>query len=85
MILGLALLTPLALIGAIFDLVHDVMVKTNLFLGAGVARRRPARSLRPPRRALAERPRPSLVFLIPALSLAGLPPLSGFWAKLLLV
>ena len=39
MILGLALLTPLALVGAVFYLVHHIVVKANLFLIAGVANR----------------------------------------------
>ncbi|MEO0391858.1 MAG: proton-conducting transporter membrane subunit, partial [Pseudomonadota bacterium] len=37
MVLGLALLTPLALVGAVFYLVHHIVVKANLFLIAGVA------------------------------------------------
>ena len=39
MILGLAVATPLALVGAVFYLFQDVVVKANLFLGAGAARR----------------------------------------------
>ncbi len=39
MILGLALFTPLALVGAVFYLVHHIIVKANLFLIAGVAQR----------------------------------------------
>ncbi|MEO1331232.1 MAG: proton-conducting transporter membrane subunit, partial [Pseudomonadota bacterium] len=39
MVLGLALLTPLAMVGAIFYLIHHIIVKANLFLVAGVARR----------------------------------------------
>ncbi|MCG8370646.1 MAG: Na+/H+ antiporter subunit D, partial [Proteobacteria bacterium] len=39
MILGLALLTPLALVGAVFYLIHHIIVKANLFLVSGVARR----------------------------------------------
>ena len=37
MILGLALFTPLALVGAVFYLIHHIVVKANLFL---IARRR---------------------------------------------
>jgi multicomponent Na+:H+ antiporter subunit D len=39
MILGLALFTPLAIVGAVFYLVHHIIVKANLFLVAGVAKR----------------------------------------------
>jgi multicomponent Na+:H+ antiporter subunit D len=36
MVLGLALMTPLALAGAIFYLGHHIIVKTNLFLVGGI-------------------------------------------------
>ena len=86
MIFGLALFTPLALAGAIFYVVHHIIVKTNLFLVAGVVRYLQGTS------ALAEtgglfRKKPVLaaLFAVPALSLAGIPPLSGFFAKLAIV
>ncbi len=39
MILGLALFTPLALVGAVFYLIHHIIVKANLFLIGGVINR----------------------------------------------
>ncbi|MCA1802035.1 MAG: Na+/H+ antiporter subunit D [Rhodothermaceae bacterium] len=39
MIMGLALYTPLALIGSVFYIVHHIIVKTNLFLVGGLARK----------------------------------------------
>ena len=39
MILGLALMTPLALAATIFYLVHHIIVKTNLFLISGIIRK----------------------------------------------
>ena len=85
MILGLALATPLAVVGAVFYLFQDVVVKANLFLGAGAARRLTGSELFGQTGGLwRHRPWFSLLFLIPALSLAGVPPFSGFWAKLLL-
>jgi multicomponent Na+:H+ antiporter subunit D len=86
MILGLALYTPLAIVGAVFYLVHHIIVKANLFLVAGVAERI-AGSTDLDRIGGLYRYAPFLgfLFLIPAFSLAGFPPLSGFWAKYVLV
>jgi multicomponent Na+:H+ antiporter subunit D len=86
MVMGLALGTPLGLAGAIFYVLHHIIVKANLFLVSGVARRLGGSF------ELAElggfyrrSPLFGVLFLIPAFSLAGFPPLSGFWAKLMLV
>lgn len=85
MILGLAVATPLAIVGAVFYLAQDVVVKANLFLGAGMARRLTGSELFERSGGIwRQRPWASLLFLIPALSLAGMPPFAGFWAKLLL-
>lgn len=86
MILGLALFTPIAIVGAVFYLVHHIIVKANLFLVAGVAERI-AGSTDLDRIGGLYRYAPflGLLFLIPAFSLAGFPPLSGFWAKYVLI
>jgi multicomponent Na+:H+ antiporter subunit D len=86
MIMGLALFTPLALAGAIFYIIHDIIVKTNLFLISGMVRYlQGTYQLKYLGGLYATHPGLAALFLIPALSLAGLPPLSGFWAKLALV
>ncbi|MEQ8968381.1 MAG: Na+/H+ antiporter subunit D [Azospirillaceae bacterium] len=86
MILGLALYTPLALVGAIFYVLHHIVVKANLFLIGGIAARLTgSEDLSRIGGLWASRPWLGVLFLIPALSLAGIPPLSGFWAKLLIV
>lgn len=86
MILGLALYTPLALASSVFYIVHHIIVKTNLFLISGIAHRiGGAYELKLLGGLHAARPALGVLFLIPALSLAGLPPLSGFFAKLGLV
>ncbi|MCP5488255.1 MAG: Na+/H+ antiporter subunit D [Verrucomicrobia bacterium] len=86
MILGLGLFTPLALAGSIFYLMHHIIVKTNLFLIAGIVHYRfGTGELKSLGGLYKTAPWLSLLFLIPALSLAGIPPLSGFFAKLLLV
>lgn len=83
MVLGLALLTPVGLAAAVFYILHHILVKTNLFLVGGIARRMcHSEQLKKMGGLYARSPLLSLLFLIPAMSLAGLPPLSGFWAKL---
>jgi len=86
MLLGLALWTPLALTGAVFYLVHHMIVKANLFLVSGLSRDITG-TLDLNRMGGLYRAYPLLatLFFIPAFSLAGFPPLSGFWAKLLLI
>ncbi len=86
MILGLALYTPLAIIGAVFYLVHHIIVKANLFLVSGVSKRITGSfDLNAIGGLYKSSPLLAVLFLIPAFSLAGFPPLSGFWAKYLLV
>jgi multicomponent Na+:H+ antiporter subunit D len=86
MILGLGLFTPEALAGSIFYIVHHIVVKTNLFLVSGAVHRlRGTFQLESLGGLYRHAPALSVLFLIPALSLAGIPPLSGFFAKLALV
>lgn len=86
MVLGLALYTPLALVGAVFYLVHHIIVKANLFLVSGIANRLTGSfSLTAIGGLYKSSPLLAVLFLVPAFSLAGFPPLSGFWAKFLLV
>lgn len=86
MVMGLALFSPLALAGAIFFIVHNMLVKTSLFLVSGIARYYGG-SYRLDNLGGLYRWAPflSLLFLLAALSLAGIPPLSGFWGKLMLI
>ncbi len=86
MILGLALGTPAALAGGLFYMAHNIVAKTNLFLAGGVASRLcGGEGLARMGGLWAARPGLSLVFLISALAMAGIPPLTGFWAKFFLV
>lgn len=83
MVLAVALQTPLALAAAIFYLLHHILVKTNLFLVGGLIAEAGGSERLSRLGGLVERwPLLALVFAVPALSLAGLPPLSGFFAKL---
>ncbi len=86
MVLGLALMTPLALMGAVFYLVHHIIVKANLFLIAGIAKRLTGGTdVYKIGGLYKSAPFLAVLFLIPAFSLAGFPPLSGFWAKYIIV
>lgn len=86
MVMGLGLGSPLALAGAVFFLVHQIIVKTNLFLVSGIVhRRRGTFELSRLGGFARESPLTAALFLITAFSLAGIPPLSGFWGKLVLV
>jgi multicomponent Na+:H+ antiporter subunit D len=86
MILGLAIYTPLAIAGGVFYIMHHIIVKGNLFLVAGVIHRlRGTYDVRRTGALVNVYPLLAVLFLIPALSLAGIPPLSGFWAKFFVV
>ena len=86
MMMGLGLLTPLGLAGSVFYLVHNIVVKTNLFLVGGIVRRLGGSyALENLGGLYRSHPGLALLFLIPAFSIAGIPPLSGFWGKMVLV
>jgi multicomponent Na+:H+ antiporter subunit D len=82
MVLGIGLMTRAAIAGAIFYLVHHVLVKAALFFVADeLERRSGTRDLRS-MRAGAAGPAIAVAFVVAGFSLAGLPPFSGFFAKL---
>ena len=86
MALALALFSPLALAGGIFYLVHHIVVKGNLFLVTGLVEEHRGTSRLDHLSGIARSfPFLALLFAIPALSLAGFPPLSGFFAKVSLL
>lgn len=86
MVLGLALFTPLAIAGAVFYVFHHIVVKANLFLVSGVTHRLAGSfDLKKLGGFYARIPLLALLFFIPAMSLGGVPPFSGFFAKLALV
>ena len=86
MVLGLAMYTPLALAGAIVYLVHHIIVKANLFLVSGLIRQAGgAFDLKRIGGLYKSQGLLAAGFIIPAFALAGFPPLSGFWAKLLII
>ncbi len=86
MLMGLGLFTVAGIAGAILFLVHQIPVKTVMFLVGGLIEHRHGTSALRRVGALATSvPFVALLFALPALSLAGIPPFSGFVAKLALV
>ncbi|WP_437309296.1 proton-conducting transporter transmembrane domain-containing protein [Sorangium sp. So ce388] len=86
MVMGLGLFTLSSLSGAIFFVLHHAIIKSNLFFISGIMQSG-GKDVRLDLQGglLARSPGLSACFLVTALSLAGVPPLSGFWAKLILV
>ncbi|CAM4289543.1 Na+/H+ antiporter subunit D [Gillisia hiemivivida] len=86
MIMGLAIGTKLALTGAIFYIIHHIIVKSNLFLIAGIVKKSSGSfNLKKIGGVYGKYPFLAILFIISAFSLAGFPPLSGFWAKLIVI
>jgi len=84
--MGLGLASPIALAGAILYMLHNIVVKANLLLIAGVARRLSGSyHLDRTGGLYAVAPLLSAMFLVSAVAMAGLPPSSGFWGKLAFV
>jgi multicomponent Na+:H+ antiporter subunit D len=76
-------LQELGVAATVFYIVHHILVKANLFLVGGAVKAYTGESvLSRTGGVFRAYPLLALLFLIPALSLAGIPPLSGFWAKL---
>ncbi|WP_103500255.1 monovalent cation/H+ antiporter subunit D family protein [Streptomyces sp. SM14] len=85
-LLGVALFTPAGLAAGIFYLLHHMIVKASLFLSAGAIEVRAGTGRLDRLTGFARRePLLAAAFLMAALSLAGLPPFSGFVAKLTLI
>jgi multicomponent Na+:H+ antiporter subunit D len=86
MVMGLGLFTVTGLAAAVFYTIHHIVAKTSMFLTGGLIEH-VGGSGRLSRLGGMVRTAPmvAVLFLIPALSLAGIPPLSGFVAKLALV
>ena len=86
LVMGIALFSEMALTGTIYFLGHIIIVKTALILIGGVVRRRcGTMELSSVGGFYQSTPFMAILFFICAFSLAGFPPLSGFWAKFALV
>ncbi len=86
MVLGLGLATPLGVVGALFHLINHAAFKALLFLNAGTIEHatgtRNLDELGGLNKAL---PVTGATSMIGSLSIAGIPPLNGFWSKLIIV
>jgi multicomponent Na+:H+ antiporter subunit D len=86
LLMGLGLFTVSSLAGAVYFMAHVILAKSTLFLVSGVVQRLEGTyELKRLGGLYAVYPMLAILFMIPALSLAGIPPLSGFFAKLALV
>lgn len=86
MLFGIGLATELGYSGAIFYVVHHITVQTALFLVAGLIEYRTGTTQLEQLGGLARAaPVLAVLFFVPAMNLAGIPPFSGFLGKLALV
>jgi multicomponent Na+:H+ antiporter subunit D len=86
LLMGLGLYTTASLAAAVFFMIHIVFAKSALFLVSGLVHRlRGTYELKELGGLYRAEPVVSMLFLLPALSLAGLPPFSGFFGKLALI
>jgi multicomponent Na+:H+ antiporter subunit D len=83
MVFGIALGTAAGLAGAIFYVAHHIAIQTTLFLVAGLVERQGGSTAVDRLGGLAKRsPLLAVLFFVPAMNLAGIPPFSGFIGKL---
>ena len=80
------MVAELAMAGAVFYIIHHIVVKSTLFLIAGVIDwLRGTFNLGRLGGLLDTRPYLAIMFFIAGVTLSGIPPSSGFWAKFLLM
>ena len=86
MVMGFAIGTPLGLIGAVFHLFNHSVFKSLLFLNAGAVEMATGSRKFDDLGGLANRmPVTGVTSIIGFLSTAGIPPLAGFWSKLIII
>ena len=73
------------IIAMLFFLIHNILIKTNLLMTSSIIEERTqTNKLTEMGEMLKACPLLAFIFFISAMSLAGIPPLSGFWGKLLI-
>lgn len=84
MVAALSIGTRMGMEAASFYMMHSMIVQTNLYLGIGaIYRATGSWKLSHTGGMMRSNPVFCALFAVPMLSLAGIPPLSGFWAKIL--
>jgi multicomponent Na+:H+ antiporter subunit D len=82
MIFGVGLATEAGISGAVFYVAHHITIQTALFLVVGLIERRAGSTALLRLGGLARlAPLVGLLFFVPAMNLAGIPPMSGFLGK----
>jgi len=85
-ILGIGLGTPLGILGGLFHLLNHALAKSLLFLNSGSIQMSTGTRNLDEMGGLAKRmPWTAATSLVGSLSIAGVPPLSGFWSKLIII
>lgn len=86
MLLGIAVFTPLSIAGTVIFVLHQMVVKTVLFLCAGAAERVTGTSHLQRIGGLMTTHGPlAVLYLMAGLALVGVPPMSGFFGKVALI
>lgn len=84
--LGLGIATPLSIFGAIFHLLNHSIFKSLLFLNSGAIERiTGTRNLSEISSVTGRSPVTGYTGLTAAFSICGMPPLGGFWSKLIII
>ncbi|MDD5423028.1 MAG: proton-conducting transporter membrane subunit, partial [Candidatus Omnitrophica bacterium] len=84
--LGLGVATPLSILGALFHLFNHSIFKSLLFLNSGAIEEiAGTRDLTRMSGIIAKAPVTGYTNLVGALSICGVPPLGGFWSKLIII
>lgn len=85
-VLGLGLATPLGVLGGLFHIFNHAVAKGLLFLSSGSIQNATGTRRLDQMGGLAKRmPLTAATNLIGSLSIAGVPPLAGFWSKLIII
>ena len=85
-VLGIGIGTPLAILGGLFHLINHAVFKSLLFLNSGaIEYSTGTRDLKKMGGLNFRMPVTGYTSLVGSMSISGIPPLSGFWSKLVII